>query len=374
MGNVSRIAQVIGKNAKGGVESVVFNYYQFIQRTEFQFDFFIHDNSPYEIPLDIQKLGCAIYKIPSYKNIFSYIKTLKCLFKQHNYTIVHSHMSTISVFTLFAAKLANVPVRISHSHVTAGKGKGEFFRNTIKYILRLFSKLFPTHLFACSEYAGKWMFGQKAFDKGEITILNNAIDISKFVYDNPTRNRVRNKLSLKDQFVIGNVGRFMPQKNHNFLIDIFCEIYKKDTNCLLLLVGDGELKAQFEKKVKKLNLQGNVLFLGARDDVNKLYQAMDVFVLPSLYEGLGMVAVEAQIAGLPTIVSCRVPTESKVFDFVDFVDLQEGAQEWAEIILSKRNFKRIDTRSEPSAKRFSIADEVKNLEALYRQMLQKELI
>jgi glycosyltransferase EpsF len=318
-------------------------------------------------------MGCAIYKIPPYKHIFSYIKTLKNIFGKNNYTIVHSHMSTISVFTLLAAKLADVPVRISHSHVTAGKGKGELFRNAVKYFLRFFSKLFPTHLFACSEYAGKWMFGKKTFDKGKITVLNNAVDLSKFTYNNSVRNTVRNSLHLKDQFVIGNVGRFMPQKNHDFLIDIFFEICKKDNNCTLLLVGDGELKPLIQKKVKKFNLQNNVLFMGIRDDVNELYQAMDVFVLPSLYEGLGMVAVEAQIAGLPTIVSSRVPIEAKVFDFIDFLDLHEGANKWAEMLISKRNFKRLDTSGEPSAKKFSIIDEVKNLEGIYGQMLEREL-
>jgi len=373
MDDVPRIAHIIGSNAKGGVESVVFNYYTFIQKSKFQFDFFIHDNSPYEIPDEIQRLGCAIYKIPPYKHIFSYIKALQYLFQKNNYTIVHSHMSTMSVFTLLAAKLAKVPVRISHSHVTAGKGKGELLRNLMKYTLRLFSRLFPTHLFACSEYAGKWMFGNKAFRKGKITILNNAIDLSKFTFNEAIRNKVRNNFNLNDQFVIGNVGRFMPQKNHDFLIDVFYEIYKKDNNCILLLVGDGTLKAQIEAKVKRLNLQNNVLFAGVRDDVNELYQAIDVFVLPSLYEGLPVVLVETQAAGLPAVVSDKVTTEITCTELIDFAALHESADKWAEKVLSKRNYKRIDISYQLLLKKYSIVDEVKNLETLYGQMLQKDL-
>jgi len=371
MDDVPRIAQVIGSNAKGGVESVVFNYYTFIQKSKFQFDFFIHDNSPYEIPDEIQKLGCAVYKIPSYKHIFSYIKVLQYLFRKNNYTIMHSHISTMSVFSLLAAKLAKIPVRINHSHVTAGKGKGELVRNVMKYTLRLFSKIFPTHLFACSEYAGKWMFGNGAFRKGKITIVNNAINLSKFTFNNTIRNRTRNNLCLSNQFVIGNVGRFVPQKNHDFLIDVFYEIYKKDSNCILLLVGDGTLKAQVEARVKRLNLQNNVLFVGVRDDVHELYQVMDVFVLPSLYEGLPVVLVETQAAGLPAVVSDKVTTEIKCTELVDFVALHESADKWAEKVLSKRNCKRIDTSRQLSVKRFSIVDEAKNLEILYEQMLQE---
>ena len=371
MSNIVRIAQIIGRNAKGGVESVVFNYYNFIDKSKFQFDLIIHSDSPYEIPDDIVQLGCKVYKVPPYKYLFSYIKALKHIFQTGNYEIVHSHMSTISVFTLFAAKMANIPVRIAHSHVTAGKGKGEFLRNIFKYILRLFSKLFPTHLFACSEYAGRWMFGNKAFEEGKITIINNAIDYKKFIYNKKIREKIRNSLNLKDEFVVGSVGRFMPQKNHDFLIDIFYDVFKKNNKSALLLIGDGELRTHIEGKVKRLNLQDNVFFLGVRDDVNELFQAMDVFVLPSLYEGLGMVAVEAQVSGLPTIVSNRLPNEVKLLNLIEFLDLNEKSEKWAESILSKRCFERLDISNEANIKKFSVSDEVKKLEAIYHNLISR---
>jgi len=372
MSDIPRIAHVIGRNSKGGVESVVFNYYNFIDKSRYQFDLIIHNDSPYEIPDDILQLGCKVFKIPSYKYLFNYIKSLKNIFKNNNYKIVHSHMSTLSVFTLFAAKIANIPVRIAHSHVTAGKGKGEFFRNLLKYTLRLLAKVFPTHLFACSEYAGRWMFGNNCFEKGKVIVLNNAIDFKKFIFNESIRDKIRDNLALSDEFVVGNVGRFMPQKNHHYLIDIFNEIVKKDKKSILLLIGDGKLKEQIIKKVSQLGLQNNVLFLNPRDDVHDFFQVMDVFVLPSLYEGLGMVAIEAQISGLPTVVSSRVPNEVNLFDMVEFLDLNEKPERWAEIVLSKRSHKRrgISGEHRPHIKKFSIIDEVKRLETIYEEMLK----
>jgi len=363
------IAQIIGNNAKGGVESVVFNYYKFIDKSKFQFDFFIHDNSPNEIPDDITKLGCRVFKIPSYKHIFKYINFLKKICIDNKYNIVHSHMSTISVFSLYAAKKAGIPVRISHSHATAGKGKGEYLRNFIKYILRKFSKLYATHYFACSEYAGLWLFGNIAYKNNQISILNNAVDINNFIFKEEIRFNKRNELNINDKYVIGHVGRFMPQKNHNFIIDIFFEINKTNKNCFLLLIGDGELRKYIEEKVIKLNLQDKIIFLGNRNDVNELYQAMDVFVLPSLYEGLPVVLVETQISGLPSIISDRITKETKFTDLVNFLQINKNPVIWAEKILSKQNINRYDTSKNINIQKYSISDQVKNLESHYERML-----
>jgi len=369
MNDVIRVAHVIGCVSKGGVESVVFNYYKFIDKTKFQFDFIIDEGSPCEIPEEILNLGCKVYKIHSYTKLPAYIKALKKIFIQGNYKIVHSHMNTLSVFTLFAAKQANVPVRIAHSHSTAGKGEGEFARNLMKYSLRPFAKLYPTHLFACSEYAGRWLFGNKAFNKRKVAVFNNAIDASKFVYNEEIRNKVRNGLGINKKFVVGHVGRFVTAKNHNFLLDIFNEVHKKNKNSILLLIGDGELKNNIERKVNNLNLQDNVIFLGNRNDVSELYQAMDVFVLPSLYEGFGMVAVEAQFAALPTIVSTKVAIETKLTNFVDFLNLSYKAEMWAENILSKQFYKRIDISEEMGMSNFVINNEAGNLEKVYEKLI-----
>ena len=374
MNDKVKIAQVIGCNAKGGVESVVFNYYEFIDKTKFQFDFIIHNNSPHEIPKKILDLGCGVYKIPPYKHIFSYIKTLKYLFRKNSYTIVHSHMSTISIFTLLAAKLAKVPVRISHCHVTAGRGKGEFLRNIFKYILRPFSKIFPTHYFSCSEHAGKWLFGKKTFERGDVTVINNAINIETFLYNEQARCNIRKELNIDDKYVIGNVGRFAPQKNHSFMIEVFNVISKRSDNSILLLAGNGPLKGKIWKQIESFKLQDKVKILENVENISELYQAMDVFILPSLYEGLGMVAIEAQAAGLPTIVSTKVPKEAKLFDFTQFLDLEDSPETWAEFILAKRDFKRENVAGESSIKAFSIKNEAQKLEEIYQGLYNDKIM
>jgi len=368
MKEITRIAHVIGSVAKGGVESVVFNYYKFIDKSKYQFDFIIHNDSPYEISSDINALGCKIFKIPSYKHLFSYLNALIEIFKKNNYKIVHSHMSTISVFTLFAAKKAKVPVRIAHCHATAGKGKGEFLRNIIKNILRIFSKLYPTHLMSCSVNSGIWMYGKKAFLKGKVTVLNNAINHENFIFNKNIRNKTRNELCVSDKFVIGNVGRFMPQKNHDFLIDIFNEIYKIDKKSVLILVGDGNLKKNIEDKIKRYNLKDNVLLMGCMDNIINLYHAMDVFVLPSLYEGLPVVLVETQMAGLPSVISDKITEEVKFSELINFVSLKKSAFEWAKIILDLKNYKKYDTTSDLNIKNYSIKNEVVKLENFYEQI------
>lgn len=359
-----RITHIIGSVAKGGIESVVFNYYRFINRDKVQFDFIIDEDSPCEIPDDILNMGCRVFKIPPYTKFFAYIKALKRIFRENNCKIVHSHMNTLSVFALYAAKKAGVPVRISHNHSTAGKGRGEFKRNVIKYALRRFSRLYPTHLAACSEYAGKWLYG----DKADFKVFNNAIDPARFTYNTQTRLRVRENLGAGNKFIIGHVGRFMHQKNHDFLIDIFNEIYKLNQDSLLLLIGDGELKKPTEEKVKALNLQNNVIFTGNRSDVNELYQAMDVLVLPSLYEGLTVVGVEAQTAGLPLVLSACISKETAFTDAVEFISLKESAKHWAEKVLSKQNFERVDISGLPNAQKFIISNEAGKLEKFYEEV------
>ena len=283
-----RIAQIMGKWLGGGVESVVMNYYRHMDRTKIQFDFICDEDStniPYE---EIEKMGGKVILIPPYQKVIKYHKELKKILKNGNYKIVHSHINTLSVFSLFAAKCAGVPVRIAHSHSTTNKK--EFKKNIMKQILRPFSKLFATDYMCCSELAGRWLFGNKEYDKGKVYLLNNAIDVDKFKFDENIRNAKRQELNIDDNtLVIGHVGRFVEQKNHRFLIDVFNEVHKQKSNSVLLLVGQGPLMHEIKEKVKKLGLENYVLFLGQRNDTNELYQAMDLFVLPSLYEGLPVV-------------------------------------------------------------------------------------
>lgn len=278
-----RIAQIIGKWLGGGVEAVVMNYYRHLDHSKVQFDFICDDDST-NIPYDeIEKLGGKVILIPPYQKVFKYQKELRRVLREGKYKIVHSHINTLSVFPLYAAKKVGVPVRIAHSHSTTNKK--EWKKNLLKQVLRPFSKKYATNYMCCSELAGRWLFGDKAYDEGKVYLLNNAIDLDKFKYDKKIRDKKRKELGIKeDTIVIGHIGRFVAQKNHTFLIDIFNQFHKKEKNSILLLAGQGPLQEEIKNKVRELGLDDSVGFLGQRNDANELYQAFDVFLLPSLYE------------------------------------------------------------------------------------------
>lgn len=366
-----RIAQVIGKWVGGGVESVVMNYYRHIDRSKIQFDFICDEDST-NIPYDeIKSLGGQIILIPPYQKIFRYHKELKNILKEGNYKIVHSHINTLSVFSLWAAKAAGVPVRIAHSHSTSNPK--EFKKNIIKQFLRLFSKHFATDYMCCSELAGRWLFGNKVYDKGKVYLLNNAIELDKFAYNEEIRKELRNELKIHDNtLVIGHIGRFVEQKNHTFLIDIFNEIHKKNKNSVLILVGQGPLMLDIEKKVKELNLDENVMFLGQRKDAFKLYQVFDVFILPSLYEGLPVVAVEAQASGLYCVLSNKMTKETKLLDSTIFFDIKEKKLKIVENILNDyKNHLRDNSTVKVLNLNFDIKEEVKKLTEQYVNFLRR---
>ena len=279
------IAHIMGKWNGGGVESVVMNYYRNIDRNKIQFHFLCDEDStdiPYE---EIEKLGGKVIVIPPYQKLFKYQKELYRIFKENNYKIVHSHINALSVFPLRIAKKAGIPIRIAHSHSTSNKK--EWKKNILKMILRPLSKLYANNYFACTEYAGKWLFGKKVVERKELNVINNAIDLKKFEFNENTRKALREEFGIKDDtLIIGHVGRFMKQKNHEFLIDVFEKAIKQDDNIYLILVGQGPLEDKIKEMAKEKGIENKILFLGQRNDVNKLYQAMDIFVLPSLYEGL----------------------------------------------------------------------------------------
>ena len=321
------VAQIMGKWFGGGVEAVIMNYYRNIDRSKVQFDFICDEDST-NIPYDeIKKLGGRVIICPPYQKIFEYERFLIDLFKKKKYKIVHSNINTLSIFPLRAAKKAGVPIRIAHSHSTTNKK--EWKKNLMKQVLRPFSKKYATDYFACSELAGRWLFGDKTFEQGKVTIINNAIDLDKFKYDEKIRKEKRKELNINDDtLVVGHIGRFVAQKNHTFLIDIFNELHKKEKNSILLLIGQGPLMGEIKQKVETIGISDSVKFLGQRDDVNELYNAMDLFLFPSLYEGLGMVLIEAQANGLPCITSTVVPKIADIANNVQFYGLNDSIDIW----------------------------------------------
>lgn len=364
------VAHIIGKWVGGGVEAVVMNYYRHIDKTKIQFHF-ICDNDSINIPYEeIEKLGGKVILIPPYQKIFKYQKELKKVLKENKYKIVHSHINTLSIFPLMAAKRAKIPVRIAHSHSTTNKK--EWKKNLLKQLLKPFSKVYATHYMCCSELAGRWLFGDKVYDEGKVYLLNNAIDLEKFTYNEEIRKNKRKELGIKNnQLVIGHIGRFVAQKNHTFLIDVFNEIHKKEKNAILLLAGQGPLMESIKEKVNDLGLSDSVKFLGQRNDANELYQAFDIFLLPSLYEGLPVVGVEAQASGLLCVLSDDMTKETKILNTTIFKSLSDNEKIWTDDILDKiKKYTRKDTKEEISSNGFNIENEVEKLIAKYLVLLK----
>lgn len=305
------VAQIMGKWVGGGVESVIMNYYRHIDRNKIQFDFICDEDST-NIPYDeIENLGGHVILCPPYQKLAKYLRFLKQLFREKKYRIVHSNINTLSVFPLYAAKKAGVPVRIAHSHSTSNPC--EWKKNLIKNALRPFSKVWATDYFACTKHAGEYQFGKKAVEQGKVKIITNAIDIEKFKFDPEARKRLRKEFGFKDDdYVIGNFGRMVSVKNQLFLIDAFAEFKKKNPNAKLLIVGEGDLLDKLEEKIASYGLTEDVRIEGFRKDLNKCYSALELFAFPSIYEGLGMVAVEAQVNGLNVLASKFVPDEANI--------------------------------------------------------------
>ena len=364
-----RVAHIVGKMVGGGVEAFIMNYYRHINRDKIQFDFIIDSDSTLVPREEIESLGGRIIEIPPYQKLFKYTKELRKVFRENKYKIVHSHLNTLSVFPLYCAWREKVPIRIAHSHSTSNKK--EWKKNIIKNLLRPFSNVFATNYFACTEHAGRWMFGNKEYDNGNVYILNNAIDINDFLYDENERKIKRKELGIENKFVIGHIGRFVEQKNHRFLIELFNDFHKKRADSILMLIGQGPLLTEIKEKVKKLNIDDSVLFLGQREDTNKLYQAMDLFLFPSLYEGLGIVMIEAQSSGLPCIASTEVPKVAKVNENVEFICLKDPVSKWKESIEKHIHDRKIVNINDFKNSGYSIKTEASKLEEEYFRLLKQ---
>jgi len=339
-----RVAHIMGKLWAGGVEAVVFNYYKAIDKTKIQFDLYYDSDSTVVPPQELIDMGARFIEIPPYQHLFAYLKTLKKYFKENNYTIVHSHINTLSVFPLFAAWQAKIPIRIAHNHSVPGGN--EIKRNLLKNFLKLFSKVFANRYCACSEKAGKWLFGEKTFNEGKVYVIKNAINFSSFIKSEEYITNQKEKLGIKDKFVVEHVGRFTYAKNHTFLLDAFYEIRKIKSNAVLLLVGDGELREKIEEKVKSLELTEDVIMIGQVADPENYYGLADIILLPSVFEGLSLTAVEAQASKVPIIVSEAIPNEAFISNGCLQLPLDTGAAQWAKDAIEFSNTKVIhDNRS-----------------------------
>lgn len=346
----------------GGIESRLLDWYNNIDRDKFQFDLLILTSVKDNVFIkEFESLGGKVYILPKF-NLKNYIKfklELNNFFKNNSdYDAVHCHSPITGKYVLELAKNYKIPTRILHSRtVKIDSNRYQFFK---KYLVRK-SVQFATTYFACSKEAGDWIYGEN----DDFQIINNGITTDQFVFNYKTRDRIRKELNLSNFTVIGNVSRFTPSKKHDFLIEILYELDKRNGNFCLLLIGDGPTKSIIEKIAEDKGVIDKVLFLGKKHNVSDYYQAMDIFVFPSEYEGFGTVAVESQASGLKTIVSTGVPNSVDVTNLVTHLPLENGVEYWADIIMKNKNYLRENKKQEIINKDFDVMTTVKKLETIY---------
>ena len=292
----------IGMSYKiGGIESFLINYCSRMEDVDFCFINVFENAKKEEFYKKISNIG-KIYNLPDYrKHPIKFVKEIKRIQEKEHFDILHYNMNSAVYLTpLIAGKIAKIKTRIAHSH-NSSSDKG-ILKLLLHQINKNFIPLFANYYFACSDLAGIWFFSKKTRKTNHYNIINNAINISEYEYNSEIRTKKRKELGInKNDFVIGHVGRFKPQKNHIFLVELIKKINKENNNIKLLLIGEGPLKSDIKKMIIENRLEDTVLLLGERNDTNELYQAMDLFVLPSIYEGLPIVGIEAQASMLPCI-------------------------------------------------------------------------
>lgn len=344
----------------GGIEAFVMNYYRNIDRNKVQIDFLkFEKNICFEE--EILAGGGNVYQLPPRKFGLKYYYSLIKFFKAHkDYSYVHIHLNTCSsIAPVVIAKLFGAKV-IAHSH-NEWKGNAKITK-LLHYINKPILSKISNYKFACSDVAGKWLFEKN----DEYITVKNAIEAEGYVYNTEVRKEKRKELDISEDFVIGHIGRFTYQKNHEFLLEVFKAVCDKNKNSKLLLIGTGELREEIKKRVVSMGLKNNVIFTGIRSDIPDLLQAMDVFVFPSNFEGLGIVAVEAQAAGLKCIVSDRIPKEAFVTDLIEEVSLKQTKDIWAAEILKLNNrYERTNTYKEISEAGYDIKSSALWLENFY---------
>lgn len=368
--NPVKILQIGMTSNIGGLETYLMQQFDCINSAKLKYDF-VNITSENEIVFKDKILGsgskiyniCSRHKNPL-KHYWQWTNLLIDVSKEYKAIVLNSN-SLEYVFPMFIAKIFGIPLRIMHSHNSGFEHPIGLKRKVLIFLNRMLMNFSVTDYFACSNSAGKWMFGNNKL----FYVIHNAIDSDKFIFDIEKKNLVQEKLNLTGQFVIGHVGRFTYQKNHEFLIKIFNEFHKLNNDSKLLLVGnyvgDDFYWNKAKEYVVKLGLSDKVLFLGMRNDIPDLMQAMDCFVLPSKFEGLPLVGVEAQAAGLPCFFSDTITNELGITDLAHFISLDTAPAKWAEKILQNGNIYRKNMSKEISAAGYDIKTEIKKIEDFY---------
>ena len=362
-----RVLQVIGIMNRGGAETMIMNLYRNIDKTKVQFDFVVHSNDKGLFDDEIEELGGTIYHCPRYviKNHLSYKSWWNNFFKEHSseYIAVHGHIgSTASIYLSIAKKYGLYTIAHSHS-----AGKVISVKDVIYKIISYRTRNIADYFFGCSELAGVKRYGKKVVNNSKIfSVLNNAIDVNKYVFSNEIRSKIRKELSIdENQLVIGHIGRFDKAKNQSYLVNVFEELHNADKNTKLVLVGTGENVQSIKMQIKELNLENSIILTGVRSDVYDLLQAFDVFVFPSIYEGLPVTVIEAQASGLKCLLSDAITKEVDITGLVEYMSLNNSASDWADKILSMLPYDRVDTSKQIAAAGYDIKTTSKELTYFY---------
>lgn len=349
---------------RGGAETMAMNYYRHIDRTKVQFDFMVHREQRGMYDDEIEEMGGHIYRMMPLmpQNFHAYKKQIKTFFDEHpEYQIIHSNMSESGYFIFKEAAKRGIPVRICHAHSSPHEWDMKMIvRTYFKHQIRPYT----TDMFACGHEAGIWLFGKRSSQN--ITIMRNAIDSRRYRYSVETAIKVRQEFGLKNELVVGHVGSFKSVKNHTFLLDIFYEVAKIRPEARLMLVGGGDGENAIRQKAVQMHLQGQVIFTGVRSDVHDLLQAMDVFVFPSLFEGLPVTLVEVQAAGLPVLISDRIPSECiQTKNLVTICSLKDSPTAWANKVIERAQEGHSDHTQEIVSNGYDIVNAAKWLQDFY---------
>lgn len=357
-----RILQIVSTLNRGGTETMIMNHYRKIDKSMMQFDFLVHGNIKGDYEDEILESGGKIFRAPLIRpwTYPKYFKWLDAFFKEHanDFHAVHGHIQENTGFALHFAKKHGIQRRIASSHVAPQK-------KDYKFIFRKFASFFLkkslTGALACGTNAGKALFGDLPFE-----IFRNAINTDDFSFNPETRKHLRNQLNLSDNcFVIGHVGRFDYAKNQGFIIDCFNELYKKQNDAVLILIGNGSTFDSLSEKIKMMESKNNIFLLGKQTNINEWIQVFDLFIMPSIYEGLPVSVVEAQAAGLPCILSDTIDRECDITGNVKFLSLQTPLSEWCQEIINFQDFNRLDVRKKIIDNGYDVSENIKRLLTFY---------
>lgn len=368
-----RVLFFIDRLRLGGIQMLAYDILRVNDPTMMDIEILnLDDGQEYPLTKTLKDMGVTIHQLKGAwlrtpLDYPHYFKSVDCFFEQHhNYDVVHMHSSSKNYYILKCAAKWDIPVRVAHSHNTGFQSRNPLviaYGNLLKKPMRHYA----THWVGCSKLACEWLFGKGSVERGEARVILNGIDSSLFVYNESVRKELRQEMGIDDKFVIGHVGRFVNQKNHTFLLDIFAEICKRRDDAVLLLIGIGELMDAMKEKAANLGIADKVRFVGFRDDRNRFMQAMDSFLFPSLYEGLSVVLIEAQAAGLPVFASDSTTNETQYSPYMKFLSLKQPAATWAEELLKMGRIERKDITETLSQAGFDIRAMVRNLYKLYTE-------